>query len=86
MAASGWAFMFVSPATVTRVNGRDVDEHEAAKISSTSKATAKDIRLRVTSMDVKTYIRMFSFLKSWWNAKAERLERRNPALFRGELE
>jgi hypothetical protein len=48
--------MFVSPETVTRVNGAGFDEHETTKIDSKSETTAKDVRLRVANLEVKTFI------------------------------
>jgi len=53
--------MLVSPATVTRVNGEGLDEHEAAKTNSKIEPIAKEIRLRVANLDVKTFIMVFSF-------------------------
>jgi len=53
--------MLVSPATVTRVNGEGLDEHEAAKTSSKIEPIAKEIRLWVANLDVKTFIMVFSF-------------------------
>jgi hypothetical protein len=73
--------MLVSPATVTRVNGDGLDEHEAAKTSIKSEPNAKVVFLRVVNLDVKAFIAVFSFSGSSWNALAERLDSGNPALF-----
>jgi len=75
--------MLVSPATVTRVNGAVLDEHEAAKTSSNIVPIANKTLFGVANLDVKTFIMMFSF----WGSKlkcllAERLDSGNPALFR----
>jgi len=48
--------MLVSPATVTRVNGAVLDEHEAAKTSSNSDPIAKRILFRVATLDVEKFI------------------------------
>jgi hypothetical protein len=53
--------MLVSPATVTRVNGDGLDEHEAAKTSIKSEPNAKVVFLRVVNLDVKAFIAVFSF-------------------------
>jgi len=57
--------MLVSPATVTRVNGAVLDEHEATKTISKIEPIAKDTRLRVANLDVKTFIMVFSFWGSY---------------------
>jgi len=48
--------MLVSPATVTRVNGAGFDEHEVKKTNSNIEALAKDVRVRVANVEVKTFI------------------------------
>jgi hypothetical protein len=53
--------MLVSPATVTRVNGAGLDQHEAANTSSKIKVIAEDICLRVANLAVQTFILAFSF-------------------------
>jgi hypothetical protein len=74
--------MLVSPATVTRVKGAGFDEHEVKKTGSKIEAMAKDVRLRVANVEVKTFITGVLLLGSWLNAVAERLDGSNPALFR----
>jgi len=53
--------MLVSPATVTRVNGEGLGEHEATKTNSKIEPIAKEVRLRVANLDVRTFIMVFSF-------------------------
>jgi len=50
--------MLVSPATVTRVSRADLDEHAPAKIISRIKPIAKEILLRVASVDVDDFIKL----------------------------
>jgi len=61
VAASGWAFILVSPSTVTRVEGAVLDEHEAAITSSSIDPIAKKILFQVANLDVITFILVFSF-------------------------
>jgi hypothetical protein len=41
---------------VTRVNGAGFDEHEVKKTNSKIEAMAKDVRMRVAYLGVKTFI------------------------------